>query len=300
MVSARPLLLGALLAAALAPAVPVRTAAAEDRGPLTAPRPAPRLLPDPALAAAVRAELRVPEGEKLTAERLRDLYFLRAKDAGIASLEGLRACPNLALIDLAGNSVSDLAPLELLASLQSLDLADNSITDLAPLAGLKSLQYVKLDGNGVADLAPLAGLDRLSALYLPGNGVSDLGPLTGLKKLTSLDLARNRITDAGPLKDLPWLSSLTLTGNEITDVTPLASLREPRYLILTDNEIADLAPLLTTVEADAAGPRRFAPYLRLYLDGNPLSAAARSDQIPALEAAGVTVQSEAKTGPGGE
>ena len=71
----RPLLLLGLAAPLLVPAA----APAEDRQPLTAPRPVPRLLPDPALAAAVRDELRVKEGERLTAERLRDLYFLRGQ-----------------------------------------------------------------------------------------------------------------------------------------------------------------------------------------------------------------------------
>ena len=277
------------LAVLLLASVPAGPAVAADRAPLTAPKPVPRVIPDPALAAAVRAELRLPEGERLTRESLRDLYFLRAKDAGIASLAGLDGAVNLALIDLAGNQIGDLSPLRGLNSLQSLDLTGNAVADLGPLAETPGLQYAKLDGNRVTDLTPLGGLDRLSALYLAKNAVTDLGPLSGLKKLTSLDVSDNDLTDAGPLAGLPYLSSVTLSGNALTDVTPLASLPDVRFLILERNGIEDLSPLAKAAAEDAAGPRRFAPYLRLYLDGNPLSDAAKADQLPALRAAGVTV-----------
>ena len=264
-------------------------AVAADRVPLTAPKPAPRVLADPALAAAVRAELRLPAGERMTRESLRDLYFLRAKDAGIASLAGLDGAVNLALVDLAGNEIGDLSPLRGLGSLQSLDLTGNAVADLAPLAEVPGLQYAKLDGNRVTDLSPLAKLDRLSALYLAKNAVTDLSPLSGLKKLTSLDVSDNDLTDAGPLAGLPYLSSVTLSGNRLTDITPLASLPDVRFLILERNGIEDLSPLAKAATEDASGPRRFAPYLRLYLEGNPLSGAAKADQLPALREAGVTV-----------
>jgi hypothetical protein len=42
-------------------------------------------------------------------------------------------------------------------------------------------------------------------------------------------------------------------------------------------------------KADAEGARRFAPYLRLYLGGNPLSEAAKSQQVATLKGFGVHV-----------
>jgi hypothetical protein len=43
-------------------------------------------------------------------------------------------------------------------------------------------------------------------------------------------------------------------------------------------------------KADAEGPKRFAPYLRLYLAGNPLSDAAKNAQVTALKGFGVRVE----------
>jgi len=40
---------------------------------------------------------------------------------------------------------------------------------------------------------------------------------------------------------------------------------------------------------DAAGEKRFAPYWRLYLKGNPLDDAAKKTQIPAMQKLNVRV-----------
>ena len=52
------------------------------------------------------------------------------------------------------------------------------------------------------------------------------------------------------------------------------------------NKIKDLKPLVDAAKADADGPKRFAPYLRLYMAGNPLSEAAKAKQLEAPEGRG--------------
>ncbi len=66
----------------------------------------------------------------------------------------------------------------------------------------------------------------------------------------------------------------------------------PRVVAAVGCKVTDLTPLVKSCEADAAGPKRFAPYLRLYLGGNPLSDAAKKDQIAALKKIGVRVFEE--------
>ena len=55
------------------------------------------------------------------------------------------------------------------------------------------------------------------------------------------------------------------------------------------NQIKDLKPLVEAAKADSAGPKRFAPYLHVYLAGNPLSDAAKKSQLDALKAAEVRI-----------
>ena len=66
----------------------------------------------------------------------------------IQSLEGLQYAVNLKSLDLSGNQITDLGPLEKLEKLTYLDLSDNQITDIGPLQGF--LKRMNQDGNHFA------------------------------------------------------------------------------------------------------------------------------------------------------
>jgi hypothetical protein len=48
---------------------------------------------------------------------------------------------------------------------------------------------------------------------------------------------------------------------------------------------------VAAAKADAGGEKRWAPYLQLFLAGNPLSDVARKQQLPALKEYGVRLHS---------
>ena len=85
------------------------------------------------------------------------------------------------------------------------------------------------------------------------------------------------------------LSLLDLNDNQVEDLASLSGQTDLKILMLERNKITDLGPLVKAAQADAQGPKRFAPYLRLYIDGNPLSDAAKSDQLAEFKKAGVRV-----------
>ncbi|MFP6763679.1 MAG: hypothetical protein VB858_08675, partial [Planctomycetaceae bacterium] len=55
------------------------------------------------------------------------------------------------------------------------------------------------------------------------------------------------------------------------------------------NQIKDFGPLVEMARKDAADKKRFAPYWKLYLDGNPINADQRDQQIAALKKSGVRI-----------
>jgi hypothetical protein len=63
-------------------------------------------------------------------------------------------------------------------------------------------------------------------------------------------------------------------------------------LLVERNKIADLTPLVAAAKADAEGQKNFAPFLRLYLEGNPLSDAAKNEQVATLKQAGVRIENQ--------
>ncbi len=264
----------------------------QDQGAIVAP-PA-KLIFDAKLEAALRHAVYEKRGTKepLTEDDLRKVFVLEADGQDIADLRGLQYCRNLHLLKLSNNKITDISPLADLPRLQSLDLKNNQIEDISPLASDTALQYLELSGNQVGDISAVAKLQNLSALYLADNSVADLSPLAELPKLKSLYLERNQVTDLSPLKNVTGLTSLDLTGNQVADLSPLNQQTQLRYLLVEDNKLADLAALVKFASEDAAGSRRVAPFLNLYIAGNPLSEAAKSDQLAALKEAGVRVHEE--------
>jgi len=128
-------------------------------------------------------------------------------------------------------------------------------------------------------------------LDLANNKIWDLAPVAKLTKLSSLYLANNLVTDLAPLEGVNRLSLLSLSNNAVVDVAPLAKQTEIGMLLLDHNKIADLAPLAAAAKTDADGPKRFAPFLRLYLSGNPLCAnPAAAEQLSTLTTTGVRVE----------
>ena len=116
--------------------------------------------PDPALESAIREAIEKPT-EDIYRSDLVSLDTLIADDLGISSLTGLEQCPNMILLHLIDNDVTDIAPIEGLLSLVDLNLQGNSVTDISPLTELENLLFLQLTGNPIDDLAPLSSLTRL-------------------------------------------------------------------------------------------------------------------------------------------
>lgn len=250
-------------------------------------------IPDKNLEAALRSlvfEKKDDPKKELTEEDLNKIFIMQAKGKGIKDLTGLEKCLNLQLLDLANNEVADLAPIKGLTHIQSLDLSQNKITDLAPLTGLAALQYLHLGNNQIANVTPLSGITKLSALYLPNNKIADVAPLGKLTGLVSLDLGSNQVASIASLETITGVTHLKLNDNQIADPAPLAKFNRLSMLFLERNKLTDLAPLVASAKADAEGEKRFAPFLRLYLTGNPLSDDAKNKQLAELKKLGVRVE----------
>ena len=226
--------------------------------------------------------------EPLTEQDVENISTIEGKAKGVTSLKGMEKCRSLALLDLEGNEITDLAPIAGLKNIQSLNVANNKITDAGPVAELVGLQYLQLSGNELTDLTPLKGLANLRSLYLSNNQLTDLTPIAELGKVWSLYVDGNKLTDLKPITKLTKITSLDLRGNEVTDLSPIAGYTELRYLLINNNKIADLNVLVEMAKKDSEGQKRFAPFWRIYTDGNPLSDGAKG-QLDALKGLGARI-----------
>ncbi len=226
------------------------------------------LFPDKALEAAVRREVfeKRYNAEPLTVDDVKNISQVVGKGKGIKSLEGLQHCKAVMKIDFENNEITDLGPIRELKLLQSVDLASNKIQSLEPVTGLNAIQYLHIANNGIEDIGALRGMVKLQSLYASGNKIKKLEPVFGLKKLWTLDVAGSPVEDVQGIAELRGLQTINLKGCGVKTLEFTKSMREMRLLILNENPALDLTALVEACEADAKESRRFAPFLRLYLD----------------------------------
>jgi len=248
------------------------------------------LFPDKGLEAVVRREVfeKRYNTEPLTEADVKNISQVIGKGKGIKSLEGLQHCKALMKIDLEKNDIADLGPIKDLKQLQSIDLASNKIESLAPISQLVQSQYLQLSKNAIEDLAPLREMSNLRSLYIAENRIKSVEPVSGLKKMWTLEVSGNSIDDPSPIAKLIGLQSISLNRCGIKSLE-FARTLSLNFLMLQGNPISDFAPLIDACEADAKSDRRFAQFLRLYLDDATLKEAAQSTQIERLKTAGVKI-----------
>ena len=76
-----------------------------------------------------------------------DITLVACPAAGVQSLAGIGALPNLEQLELSDNTISDLTQLTSLKKLRVLSIRNNRITNIAPLLSLPLLRFVALQGN---------------------------------------------------------------------------------------------------------------------------------------------------------
>ena len=200
-------------------------------------------IPDSNLRAAIREELKLPNGTPITQQEMLRLTRLEAGKRGITDLTHLEYAANLKWLNLGHNQIRDISLLTNLIQLEKLWLEVNTITDITPLANLVQLEKLWLEHNAITDITPLGNLTQLQFLHLTDNSIEDITILTNLIQLVELSVAANQIRDISPLANLVRLEKLWLNINAITDITPLVGLKNLKVLHLADNPIHDFTPL---------------------------------------------------------
>ncbi|GIX00692.1 MAG: hypothetical protein KatS3mg111_4024 [Pirellulaceae bacterium] len=247
------------------------------------------IFPDKALESAVRKEVFAKRynDEPLTKEDVKNISQVHGKGLGIKDLTGLEFCVAVQEIDLEDNEIADIGPLAGLKLLLSINLAGNKIESVEPLKDLDRVQYLELSRNRIKNLSALANMSNMRSLYLSHNQIEDIAVVRKMPKIWTLYLASNPVQDFQPISELKWLSSLDLSDCQVEDLSFLRPLTELKYVNLRNNKISDLGVLVEMAEQDEA--RRFAPFWRIHLGGNPLDNDKAKAQIARLKELGARI-----------
>ncbi len=127
-----------------------------------------------------------------------------------AEASKLRYCDHVKYLDLGHNgALTDVSFAYGMPNLEVLILAINNVSDITPLASCPKLEYLEINSTNVTDLSPLAHSTALRHL--------NIGRTAKMEGTSGEDLNRPRVTDISPLyglKDLErlWIGSVTAPG----------------------------------------------------------------------------------------
>lgn len=162
---------------------------------------------------------------------------LRCNGLAINNLAGLEQAPNLKIVSLRQNDITDIAPLKHLRRIERLDLSENPLENVDILRASLTLKDLNLKHTQVSKLDALSGLRRVEVLNLAGLklGKQSLSPVSKLSNLKVLRLNHSDIRDARELHTLSGLQELHLNSNALGKIAGLEKLSSLAILQLEDN-----------------------------------------------------------------
>jgi protein phosphatase 1 regulatory subunit 7 len=208
------------------------------------------------------------------------LQSLDISGNNLTSLAPLEHLPYLTRLNASGNKLSDfdvevprnapgdqswtLGAKHAGSNLIEVDLSDNAIEVLGAQETHRRLEKLVLDGNRMYEITGLANLARLKVLSMRNNDLSCVSGLETLSALVELDVSENRLTRLGEgLENLVNLRKLGVAQNQITTLDGLEPLQALDELDARDNCIGKVR--------EVEFLERLPLFSSLLLQGNPCS-----------------------------
>lgn len=172
-------------------------------------------------------------------------------------------------LDISGQSLTDLSPLEALRNLKYVDISKTQISNLGPISNVTFLEYLDISNTATSDIQFIKYSDQLKYLDISQTKIEDIGELINLtalrtlkadktailsfqvlnefKNLEGLSLSENGFNNAENIKDLDKLEELNLSKNYLVNPSFLSNLISLRNLNLAETNIEDIS-MLTKLE----------------------------------------------------
>ena len=238
----------------------------------------------------------------------------------ILTLEPLRDCKKLQIVEIMGSKVASLEPLRNSTGLLAVAAKATRISDLSPLAEMKDMQELYISGTRVDNIDALRNMSKLRFLQMNELGVTSCDSLRGKTDMIQLQMGQNKIKDLSPLKDMvnleslyaahglaentdmlagmTKLTSLDMEDNRITNINGLKNLTNLKSAELSYNAISDLSPLAGSGARVAAG-RQVVDLGRISLDNGSAVIELGKGGVPEVKSLYGTTVPVSSVSPGG-
>ncbi|MCL1974807.1 MAG: protein kinase, partial [Firmicutes bacterium] len=215
--------------------------------------PMPVIFCDLAIESTVRQQLQ-KQTESIYTQDLTNITELRVDSKVVKSLEDLFSLPELKILDLHNQKLSDTSVLGLLTNLEELDVSGCGLTDASFLESLSALIRLDINHNDLTDICFIKHMKHLHYLNISDNTIIDLTPLSDLTELENLIADNNPIEDWSVVAHIAAVTGLpeppeqepTPVKKDIpANTPPLSKVTETEPVLTTEPEA--IPPPLTTI-----------------------------------------------------
>lgn len=168
---------------------------------------------------------------------LYDLIFIEELDLSINQIgdydpllnigisSGIQNLQKMNKLNLSNNKISDISIFSNMPNLKILYLGSNDITDVVPLENMKKLEEYNLQRNTISSITSLGEMPELNCLTLSNNRLADLSFLKNYPWVGYLSIDGNlRISTLQPLSESTGLQAINIKGTQVKDLSPLENL----------------------------------------------------------------------------
>ncbi|MFZ6746347.1 leucine-rich repeat domain-containing protein [Undibacterium sp. JH2W] len=172
-----------------------------------------------------------------------DLFVLIIDSNNVSDLSILKKVNKLIVLSIHAPKLKDISSLSEMRFLEELSLTYLKIQDISALEKINTLKHLEIDFTKVSDISPLKNLRKLQDLSLVQTDVKDIAPIQNLNNLLTLHLAGTKIEDIEPLTGCKKLTSLHLSNTLVKNISALKSLRNLRTLDLSNTLVEDISAI---------------------------------------------------------
>ena len=150
--------------------------------------------------------------------------------------------PNLEILELEGQQITDITPLLSLKNLRELSLDCNPISSLEGIGALENLEELILSCTDISDISPAFNCPNLRHLQIDNTYVSNLEGIQKLQNLDSLFIENVPVSDVSMLSSLPRLDYFSAFTSRVTKI-PEFQMTTSRYIDVDSSQVGDYSPL---------------------------------------------------------
>ena len=221
---------------------------------------------DPLLESAVRLNLGLEEGDRLTEDMLPSVTAVYiVADKAYPDPDSFYPAINQWYADgrSTRGSLRTLDELTPMTGMEQVCIVAQELEDISALASMKQLSKVEFKHNYITDISVLSGKDRLTSVGINDNPVTDISPLQSCPNLAFLDLCDVRTYDpqavaklgnfdyldlSNPTQSYDYLGgksilALHLAWTGLSDLHVLDDVARLEELDIAHTAVTDLSPL---------------------------------------------------------